>query len=79
MPGPMEFVHQSYVMGPDRFVHIVDEHLTDGVLKRFRLVPNGGVRIAPDMNNLIESAFSDFLRRKTTPFTGNHRRPWFYA
>ena len=72
MPGPMEFVHQSYVMGPDRFVHVMNQHLTDAILKCFCLVPNGGVRIAPDMDNLIKGALSDFLRRETTAFGGYH-------
>jgi hypothetical protein len=30
------------------------------------------MRIAPNIDNLIESALSDFFRRKTTPFGGYH-------
>ena len=72
MPRPFELIHQSYVMRPHSLVHIVGKHLTDAALESFSLIPDSRVRLTADMDDLVERAFSNLLRRGATPFRGHH-------
>jgi hypothetical protein len=59
-------------MGPDSLVHVIDEHLADGVLERLRLVPDSRMGVAPNIDDLVESTFSNLFGRKAATLRGHH-------
>lgn len=72
MPCLFELVYQSHIMRPHSFVHILSKYLTDAALESFSLISDSRVRLTTDIDDLVERAFSDFLRREATPFSGHH-------
>lgn len=67
----IEFIDQSYIMGPHSLVHIVDQHLTDVVLEGFGLIANSRVCMATHIDDFVERTFGDLLGRKA-PVLGRH-------
>ena len=67
----IEFIDQSYIMGPNSFVHVMDQHLTDVVLEGFGLIADSRVCMATHVNDFVERTFGDFFRRKASAF-GRH-------
>jgi hypothetical protein len=59
-------------MPPHCFVHVEYKNVPDGVLEGFCLLTDMRMGVCADIDDLIERAFRELLRRGTTMLRGVH-------